>query len=367
MRDAASASPGPAGLSSRLDLLHESVASLSESVSGQVEQILTGLQYLIDDDPAGRRQLAELRDSVVYEEAFITPNPLVSVLIPTFDRTEPLTTRAIPSVLAQTHDNVEVVVIGDGSPGHLVEAVATIEDPRLRFHNLTYNGPYEQDRYSRWCASGTPALNAALRHARGHWISVLGDDDQMPASHIEILLDFARRSHVEFVYGRLRITDREGVPHVTGSFPPAFGQINLQSSLWHAGLRFLEFELAQAALGVPNDWALVRRMMRVGVTMAHTESTTVDWTPSSRARATEQRVDSDQPRRLRRRIAQLEDQVSALQHERDALSERLVERLRQGREAESRLQQQIDEMQASPGWRVTAALRMGRDVIRRGR
>jgi hypothetical protein len=156
----------------------------------------------------------------------------------------------------------------------------------------------------------------------------------------------------------MRIVDAEGTAHVTGSFPPTLGQINLQTSLWHGGLRFLEFELGHAAFGVPNDWALIRRMMRVGVTMAHTETTTVDWVPSVRARATEQRLDPDQPRQQRRQIARLEDRVAELERERDALSDRLVDRVRVARDTESQLRQQIAEMQASPSWRFTAPLRI---------
>jgi len=41
-----------------------------------------------------------------YEEAYSESSPLVSVIIPTWNRIESLTSRAIPSVLAQTYDNV---------------------------------------------------------------------------------------------------------------------------------------------------------------------------------------------------------------------------------------------------------------------
>src|SRR5689334_16475836 len=41
-------------------------------------------------------------------------DPLVSVIIPTYNRVELLMTRALPSVMAQTYKNVEIVVVFHG-------------------------------------------------------------------------------------------------------------------------------------------------------------------------------------------------------------------------------------------------------------
>lgn len=359
MEDAPAEVSEPVGLTARLELLEGSVAALADLLSTEIGKLQRGMLYLIDDDPRARRRLADLRASPAYEEAFIAPDPLVSVLIPTYNRTESLVGRAIPSVLAQSHANVEVVVVGDAAPAALVQAVAELDDPRVRFHNLTVNGPYEAERYAAWSASGTPPLNAALARARGLWMTALGDDDEMPPRHIEMLLEFARSRRVEFVYGRLRIADRGGKTHRTDTFPPSEGHINLQSSLWHAGLRFLEFELGQSVFGVPNDWGLIERMMRVGVTIAQTDSTTVDWVPSHRD-GTETRPSPAAERRvLHREIATLQDRVTALEHERDALSERLVQRTRDAREAEDALRGELAAIRDSRAWRVAAALRGG--------
>ena len=102
---------------------------------------------------------------------------LVSVYMPTRNR-EALAAKAIASVLAQTHRNLELIVVDDGStdgtPGLLAREAA--RDPRLRFfRNDTSRGA----PYSR---------NLAITHARGEWITGLDDDDMFHPARIEAFL-----------------------------------------------------------------------------------------------------------------------------------------------------------------------------------
>lgn len=60
------------------------------------------------------------------------PIPLVSVLITTFNRSR-LVPRAINSVLNQTFDDFEIVVIDDCSTDDTREVIARIHDPRIRY------------------------------------------------------------------------------------------------------------------------------------------------------------------------------------------------------------------------------------------
>ena len=58
-------------------------------------------------------------------------NELVSVVIPAFNR-EYIIKDCIESVLKQTHQNLEVIVVDDCSSDHTVDVVLAIEDPRVR-------------------------------------------------------------------------------------------------------------------------------------------------------------------------------------------------------------------------------------------
>ena len=82
--------------------------------------------------------------------------PDVSVVIPTRFRPG-LVTRAIRSALAQTVDNIEVIVVIDGPDDETVAALAAIGDPRLRALPLPERG-------------GAPnARNMGVREARAPW------------------------------------------------------------------------------------------------------------------------------------------------------------------------------------------------------
>ena len=65
--------------------------------------------------------------------------PDVTVVIPTRNRPA-LVPRAVRSALAQTHENLEVVVVIDGPDPATQAALAQLSDPRLRVIELTEAG-----------------------------------------------------------------------------------------------------------------------------------------------------------------------------------------------------------------------------------
>ena len=92
------------------------------------------------------------------------PSPLVSVLIPTFDRREYLRA-TIASVLSQTFGEFEVIISDNASPVDPADVVAGFADRRLYYYRNASN------------LGVTGNLLAALTHARGKYIAILGDDD----------------------------------------------------------------------------------------------------------------------------------------------------------------------------------------------
>jgi glycosyltransferase involved in cell wall biosynthesis len=88
---------------------------------------------------------------------------LVSIIIPTYRRLNDLR-QAVASALAQTHTQIEVIVVADG-PDPEVRAALTGLDPRLLYLELDTNrGP-------------AAARNAGVRASRGEWLTFLDDDD----------------------------------------------------------------------------------------------------------------------------------------------------------------------------------------------
>ena len=91
--------------------------------------------------------------------------PAVSAVIPTRNRPE-LVCRAVRSVLSQTLQDVECIVVIDGPDMETVHALSEIADSRLRVLELPEN------------VGGCQARNIGARAARAEWVALLDDDDE---------------------------------------------------------------------------------------------------------------------------------------------------------------------------------------------
>jgi putative methyltransferase (TIGR04325 family) len=256
----------------------EASSTAQRAESARLREIL---RSIADREPLQRERLRELRASDEYMTAFVEAEPLVSVVIPTYDQPRLLRERSIPSVLAQTYQRVEVVVVGDAASDEVRSAVESFSDARVRFANLTQRGPYPEDALARWLVAGVAPYNEAVRLAHGRWIAPLDDDDAFRPGHIEQLLATAQQGGVELVYGKLLKHLPDGGGEVLGRFPPELGQFGLQSVMYHAGLAdIFDLELTDCLFDLPYDWGLCQRMLRAGVRMGMVDAISVDYYPS---------------------------------------------------------------------------------------
>jgi len=89
----------------------------------------------------------------------------ISVVLPTFNRAN-LVSRAIKSVLAQSHKHLELIIIDDGSDDHTKEVVDSFTDPRIRYMHHGKN------------RGGAAARNTGIKAATGDYIAFLDSDDE---------------------------------------------------------------------------------------------------------------------------------------------------------------------------------------------
>lgn len=99
--------------------------------------------------------------------------PLVSVIIPTHNRAEMLK-RALKSVLAQTWEDYEVIVVSDGSTDDTDKVMASFKDPRIHFLQ------HEKSQ------GASAARNTGISHSRGDYVAFLDDDDEWTANKLEV-------------------------------------------------------------------------------------------------------------------------------------------------------------------------------------
>lgn len=265
----------------QLEKLTAGAEGMNAARDAQHAQLVEILRSIHDRSQWRRVRLRELRATDDYERAYSDPDPLVSVVIPTYDNHELLRERAIPSVLAQTYQNFEIVVVGDAAPDQARIAVESFGDARITFHNRLYRGPYPEDPEKRWLVAGVPAYNEAVHRARGLWIAPLDDDDAFRPQHIERVLAHARELRLELCYGRLCAHMPSGITRTHGLFPPESGEFGLQMAVYHAGVaEMFELELADAAFGLPYDQAVWMRMMDADVRIGMVDEVTADYYPS---------------------------------------------------------------------------------------
>jgi glycosyltransferase involved in cell wall biosynthesis len=116
--------------------------------------------------------------------------PLVSVIVPTHNRAAMLQ-RTINSVLAQTFENFELIVVSDGSKDNTDEVMSSFKDPRIRYLK------HHSERGS------AVTRNTGHRVSRGKYIAYLDDDDEWVPNKLELQLSIIQQSipEVGLVYG----------------------------------------------------------------------------------------------------------------------------------------------------------------------
>jgi hypothetical protein len=262
-----------------IDEVRSVLATLRDAQEAQLQ--IARAAY--DDLRPYREKLAAVRASADYAAAFDTPRPLVSVTVATWNASALLIERAVASVLRQTYDNWEMVIVGDGCTDDTGACLSALGDPRVRFFNFPYHGIYPSNPVHRWMVSGTLASNFAVGQARGQWIAPLDQDDEFAPHHIETLLGLARRTRSELAYGKIR----EVHPQLTSerflyTFPPQLRQFGFQAAIFLSLLRFFEFDINAWVLNEPGDWNLMRRMLATGVLMAGVDEVVTDYHPTYR-------------------------------------------------------------------------------------
>ena len=99
-------------------------------------------------------------------------NILLSIIIPTYNRPQFLP-RAVESALQQTVEEVEVIVVDDGSE----EPVTLPEHSQLKVIRLSQN------------SGNAVARNVGLKAAKGQYVTYLDDDDQLLPNMAQVSLD----------------------------------------------------------------------------------------------------------------------------------------------------------------------------------
>lgn len=147
------------------------------------------------------------------EQASLEKHPLVSVILPTHNRSR-LLRRAVTSVVKQSYPDWEIILVDDGSsddtPAVVEQLQRELGEQKLRAIRISPSGV---------CA----ARNVGLRAARGELIAYLDDDNTMHSFWLKaVVWAFAQRPEVDVVYGGIVVDDFRRLNHHRGGDMPSF-------------------------------------------------------------------------------------------------------------------------------------------------
>ena len=110
----------------------------------------------------------------------------VSVIIPVYNR-ENMIGNAIESVLSQSHSNLELMVIDDGSTDNTKDILKSFDDDRIVLIETNHNGAYV-------------ARNIGIENSRGEYLAFLDSDDVWLPGKLQKQVVVAKNNHVDFVF-----------------------------------------------------------------------------------------------------------------------------------------------------------------------
>jgi glycosyltransferase involved in cell wall biosynthesis len=125
--------------------------------------------------------------------------PLFSIVIPTYNNAH-LIGRCLESILAQSFNNWEAIVINNFSEDNTIDIVENYKDPRIRLINNANEGVIAISR------------NKGIIEAHGEWICFLDSDDWWAPTKLEQTQKYI--NDYDFIYHGLQIVSKRSSPFI---------------------------------------------------------------------------------------------------------------------------------------------------------
>lgn len=134
--------------------------------------------------------------------------PLVSVLIPVYN-VEPFIEEALLSILEQTYQNIEVIIVDDNSSDSTFRLCGRIAsgDGRIKLFKNSKNIKISK------------TLNFGLKHCSGDYILRMDGDDIASIDRIEVLLSELEGRSLDLVSSHVIFIDQAGVELSRATYP----------------------------------------------------------------------------------------------------------------------------------------------------
>jgi teichuronic acid biosynthesis glycosyltransferase TuaG len=173
-------------------------------------------------------------------------SPKVSIVIPTFNHAK-LLKRALDSVVAQTLENWEAIVVNNFSADETIDVVKSFNDDRMILINFSNNGIIAASR------------NQGIKAARGHYIAFLDSDDKWYPEKLQKCLEQATRGAQFICHGELWINSDLSTREVMYGPKDRASYLNLlyRGNCISTSATFIETRLVQSVHGFDESANIV--------------------------------------------------------------------------------------------------------------
>jgi glycosyltransferase involved in cell wall biosynthesis len=125
-------------------------------------------------------------------------NPLISVIIPAHNSAQTIGI-AIQSILDQTYQNLEIIIVDDNSTDSTENAIRLVRDMNkektipIKYFKLPFNDPNRLNKKGRNINAGYSARNFAFDKINGSWVTFQDADDASLKNRIEVQYKLAQK------------------------------------------------------------------------------------------------------------------------------------------------------------------------------
>ena len=135
--------------------------------------------------------------------------PRFSVIIPTYNRQD-MVVNAVKSIVAQSYENWEVVVVDDGSADNTMELIQAFDDKRIRYLYIPHS-------------ERSAARNRGIKLSKGEYCCFLDSDDYYLPQHLSALDNAANGNPDVVLQTQFGVEGNDGIVRdvpITGSMEP---------------------------------------------------------------------------------------------------------------------------------------------------
>lgn len=237
-------------------------------------------------DWCGEVEPREIEDAQSFV-ARLASKPLISVVVPAFESSEPEFRACIESVFRQSYDRWELIVVDDGSTKPVVAGIAkeyAARDRRVTFRRFDTN---------RGIAAAT---NEAIRLSSGDWVAFLDHDDTLAGHALaEVVRRLQSDPAVDLVYTDEDRIDGQG-KRLSPFFKPGWSPDLLRSGNYICHFLVVSRKLLDEVSGLRDgfqgaqDYDLVLRLTERSQRVGHIPRVLYHW----RCSATSTAMDTQQ-------------------------------------------------------------------------